>query len=283
MTGNSFIDTNRANWDEKVEGHLIAYGADAFADDPGAISAIVRDDLTAMSPSLPGGTVEGLSLVHLQCHIGTDTLSWARLGAQVVGIDFSAQAIRAARTLAGRAGVSARFEECTNEDAPATLNETFDVVYTSIGVLCWLPRLDTWAAAIHQLLKPGGVFYLRDSHPVLNALDQDRTDGLLVLTQPYFETDQPSRDDSGATYASDVIQSGNPTTYEWSHSMSEIIQSLIDAGLRITAFSEGKALPWRALPSLVDSAGGYVHPGDPAALPLEFSVTARRDVEPLLG
>jgi 2-polyprenyl-3-methyl-5-hydroxy-6-metoxy-1,4-benzoquinol methylase len=278
MTEGSFIDANRANWDERVESHLIAYGANAFADDPDALSKIVEDDLSAMGPYLPGGSVAGLKLLHLQCHIGTDTLSWARLGADVVGTDFSAEAIRAARTLAGRAQVRARFEQCTNEDAPAVLNDTFDVVYTSVGVLMWLPRLDTWAAAVHQLLKPGGIFFVRDMHPLLNAIDQDRSDGLLVLNQPYFETDQPSRDDSGTTYASDDLQLNSPTTYEWSHSLSEVIQSLIDAGLRITSFSEGKTLPWRDLPSLVDSPDGYVHPDSPSALPLEFSVTARREV-----
>ena len=276
MTADNFIDANRASWDEHVESHLIAYGADAFADEPSAVSKIVQDDANAISPCLHGGTVDGLKLVHLQCHIGTDTLSWARLGADVVGIDFSAESIRAARTLASRADVKARFMECTVEDAPSTLNETFDVVYTSVGVLMWLPRLDTWATAIYQLLKPGGVFYVRDSHPVLNAIDHDRTDGLLVLRQPYFETDQPTRDDSGADYASDDVQLRNATTYEWSHSLSEVIQSLLDAGLSITAFTEGRTLPWRGLPSLVDSPQGYVHPDNPAALPLEFSVTARR-------
>ena len=276
MTADNFIDANRASWDEHVESHLIAYGADAFADEPSAVSKIVQDDANAISPCLHGGTVDGLKLAHLQCHIGTDTLSWARLGADVVGIDFSAESIRAARTLASRADVKARFIECTVEDAPSTLNETFDVVYTSVGVLMWLPRLDTWATAIYQLLKPGGVFYVWDSHPVLNAIDHDRTDGLLVLRQPYFETDKPTRDDNGADYASDDVQLRNATTYEWSHSLSEVIQSLLDAGLSITAFTEGRTLPWRGLPSLVDSPQGYVHPDNPAALTLEFSVTARR-------
>jgi 2-polyprenyl-3-methyl-5-hydroxy-6-metoxy-1,4-benzoquinol methylase len=284
VTADGFIDTNRASWDERVAGHLVAYGAAALADDPGALTNVVRQDAKALRPHLPGGTVDGLTLLHLQCHIGTDTLSWARLGASVTGIDFSGEAIGAARTLTHRAHVDARFEEATIEDAARTLGgETFDVVYTSIGVLCWLPRLDTWAAAIYQLLRPGGVFYVRDSHPVLNAIDQDRADGLLVLRQPYFGTDQPARDDSESWYTSDWASSPddvtieNHTTYEWTHSLSEVIQSLIDAGLRITAFAEGRTLPWRALPGLVDSPEGYVSPGDPAAIPLDFSVTARRD------
>lgn len=276
MTADGFINTNRANWDERVESHLVAYGADAFADDPDAISKAVRKDAKVISAHLPGGAIDGLKLVHLQCHIGLDTLSWARLGAEVVGIDFSEKSIRAARTLADRANLHAQFEEATVQDAAGTLNETFDVVYTSVGVLMWLERLDTWATAIHALLKPGGVFYVRDSHPVLNAIDHDRTDGLLVLKQPYFEADQPTKYDHGSTYASDDIRLANTTTYEWSHSLSEIIQSLIDAGLVIIAFLEGKTLPWRGLPSLVESPNGFIHPDNPHALPLEFSVIARR-------
>ncbi len=272
-----FISANRANWDERVPSHLEAYGAEDFAADPAAISRIVIDDALALAPHLPGGSVEGLKLMHLQCHIGTDTLSWARLGAHVTGIDFSSESIRAARGLAERSGLNARFEVSTVDDVTDVVSETFDVVYTSVGVLVWLPRLDSWARSIHALLKPGGVFYVRDTHPVLGAVDQDRDDNLLVLNQPYFETEAPARYDDGTTYADDEIRLGNATTYEWSHSLSEIIQALIDAGLTITSFTEGKSIPWKALPGLVDSPAGYVLPEHPERLPLEFSVTARRD------
>lgn len=273
---NDFIETNRTNWDERVASHVVAYGAEAFADDPAAISGIVRDDLEALRPHLPGGTVDGLTLAHLQCHIGTDTLSWARLGAHVTGIDFSPESIRAARTLAERAGLSARFEVSTVDDAPTVVKEQFDVVYTSVGVLMWLPRLDTWAKAVCSILKPGGVFYVRDSHPVLNSLDYDREDGQLVLSRPYFETDAPQRYDHGTSYADDGIQLGNATTYEWAHSMSEIIQSLLDAGLSLVQFTEGRTLPWKGQAGLVASPEGYRHPSNPDAVPLEFSIVARR-------
>lgn len=272
-----FVGVNRANWDERVASHLEAYGADAFAADATAVSGIVTEDAETIRRHLPDGSINGLKLVHLQCHIGLDTLSWARLGADVTGIDFSPESIRAARAIAARVGIPARFETSTVDDAPSVVRDVFDIAYTSVGVLAWLPHLDTWAAAIHALLKPGGLFYVRDSHPVLNAIDYDRDDGLLVLKQPYFETNLPARYDHGTTYAADDVRLENATTYEWSHSLSEIIRSLLTAGLSITAFTEGKTIPWKALPSLVETPAGYVLPDNPDALPLEFSLAARRE------
>lgn len=270
------VRANRANWDERVASHLKAYGAEEFADDPRAISSVVTTDAKALAPHLPGGSVDGLKLVHLQCHIGTDTLSWARLGADVTGIDFSPEGIQAARMLATRAGVAARFETSTVEDSPDTVTDKFDIVYTSVGVLVWLPRLDLWAKAVHALLKPGGLFYVRDAHPVLYALDYDRDDGLLVLNQPYFESGRPIRYDEGTTYADDDVRLQNATTYEWMHSLSEIIQALLNAGLVITAFAEGRTIPWKALPTLISTPEGYVLPDNQDRLPLEFSIVARR-------
>jgi SAM-dependent methyltransferase len=271
------VRANQANWDERVASHLQAYGAEAFADDPHAISSVVATDAEALEPYLPGGSVQGLKLMHLQCHIGTDTLSWARLGADVTGIDFSPESIQAAHMLAMRAGIAARFETSTVEDSPATVTDRFDVVYTSVGVLVWLPRLDLWAKAVYALLKPGGVFYVRDAHPILNALDYDRDDGLLVLNQPYFASDDPIRYDHGTTYADGDVRLENVTTYEWTHSLSEIIQALLAAGLVITAFAEGKTIPWKALPTLISTPEGYILPDHPERVPLEFSIVARRD------
>lgn len=272
------VRANRANWDERVASHLKAYGAEEFADNPDAISSVVATDAEALEPYLPGGSVRGLKLMHLQCHIGTDTLGWARRGADVTGIDFSSESIRAARMLAKRAGVAARFETSTVEDSPNMVRERFDVVYTSVGVLVWLPRLDLWAKAVYALLKPGGVFYVRDAHPILNALDYDRDDGLLVLNQQYFASDGPIRYDHGTTYADGDVHLENATTYEWMHSLSEIIQALLAAGLVITAFDEGTTIPWKALPTLMSTPEGYVLPDNPERVPLEFSIVARRDL-----
>jgi SAM-dependent methyltransferase len=275
-----YTEANRANWDERVASHVIAYNAEELADDPNEISGVAREDARLLAPHLPGGSVAGLDLLHLQCHIGTDTLSWARLGAaSVTGTDFSGEAIRAARMLAERAGIPARFEQCANEDAPATLGRQYDVVVTSIGVLVWLPRLDTWARAIHDLLRPRGVFFVRDGHPMMSAMAWDRDDDLLVAEHSYFTPDVPWRDDSGMSYIGDHIAE-NATTYEWAHSLSEILGSVLAAGLVIEAFDEHTTIPWNQLPQMVPSGDDWMLPRDRGRMPLTFSLAARRPYAP---
>jgi 2-polyprenyl-3-methyl-5-hydroxy-6-metoxy-1,4-benzoquinol methylase len=275
LSDDALLETNRANWDERVESHVIAYGANAFADDAHAVTGVVQDDLALMSGILPHGSPEGLRLVHLQCHIGLDTLSWARLGASVTGVDFSPASITAAKALAARAGVDARFVVSDVEHAAEIVNERFDVVYTGIGALPWLPRLDSWARSIHDLLEPGGVFFVRDSHPMLNALAFDRSDAL-VVTQPYFESGTPLRYGHGTTYADEATRLENNVTYEWPHSLSEIVRSLLAAGLVLTSFEEHETIPWAALAALEPGPDGYRLPPRLGRLPLTFSITARR-------
>lgn len=274
MMSNEFVEANRANWDERVSDHLVAYGAEAFADDPSA--NWVREDLALMAPHLPNGSVDGLDLVHLQCHIGTDSLSWARLGARVTGTDFSGAAITAARELAARAGLDATFVQTLNDDAPQVLGRQFDVVFTSVGVLTWLPDLDAWAQAIHALLSPGGLFFVRDSHPMMNALDFERDDDLMVVTGPYFSTGKPIRFDDGTTYASENVLEENITTYEWPYSLSDVLGALLRSGLTILSFDEHTTIPWKALPFLVPTPDGFVVPSGRERLPLMFSVAARK-------
>jgi 2-polyprenyl-3-methyl-5-hydroxy-6-metoxy-1,4-benzoquinol methylase len=269
------IEVNRVNWDERVVPHLKAYGAEAFADDPSALSGVVRDDLDLMRPHLEEGSVAGRRLLHLQCHIGTDTLSWARLGARVTGVDFSGAAIEAADALAARAGLPARFVQATVEEAPEAVGERFDIVYTSIGVLCWLPDLAAWARVIHDMLEPGGLFFVRDAHPMLYTLDEERADEL-VVRWPYFDSGTALRWDDPSDYADDHTRLENATTFEWHHSLADVVQSLLDAGLELTSFGEHRTIPWRAHPSFVEHDGGWVLPEGAERLPLTFSLTARR-------
>ncbi|MGV8881843.1 MAG: class I SAM-dependent methyltransferase [Rhodoglobus sp.] len=271
---NEFVEANRANWDERVSDHLVAYGAEAFADDPSA--NWVREDLALMAPHLPNGSVDGLDLVHLQCHIGTDSLSWARLGARVTGTDFSGEAVTAARDLAARAGLDATFVQTLNDDAPQLLGREFDVVFTSVGVLTWLPDLDAWARTICALLRPGGLFFIREGHPMVSALAFERDDDLLVVTEPYFSTGEPRRFDDGVTYASNNVIENNVTTYEWTHSLSDILGALLRAGLTILSFDEHTTIPWKALPSLIPTPEGFVLPSGRERLPLMFSIAARK-------
>lgn len=267
------IDVNRANWDERVADHLVAYKANEFADDPNAIRVEIEAGL--MAPHLPGGSLEGLELVHLQCHIGVDTISLARLGAHVVGIDFSGEAIAAASVLAERAGVDASFVQTSNEAAPDVLGRQFDVVYTSVGVLAWLPDLGSWAIAIKRLLKPGGLFFIYEAHPMVMTLQYDRTDNALVVTEPYFATDEPQRLENGISYASEKPLT-NRTTFEWPHSLDEILSSILGAGLTIEAFHEHTAMPWKPIPSLVVTDGGFALPTGRERVPMMFSLAARK-------
>ena len=268
------VSTNMRNWDERVPDHLVAYGAEAFADDRSAVG--VEAEARVLAPHLPGGTVAGLDVVHLQCHIGTDTISLARRGARVVGTDLSGAAIEAAGRLAERAGAtSATFVRCRNEDAPDVLGREFDVVLTSVGVLTWLEDLGSWARAVARLLRPGGVFLVHDAHPVLSALQHDRTDDLLVLGEPYFAAGEPRRFDDGVTYASDT-RLRNAVTYQWPHDLGEVLGAVLAAGLHVEAFHEHRAMPWKALPSMVSTTRGWELPPGAPECPLMFSLVARR-------
>ena len=279
MTESEHLEANRRNWDERVAGHLVAYDTDGFVADAARISSVVRDDLALMTPHLPGGSVAGLTLAHLQCHIGTDTLSFARLGARVTGIDFSGEAIAAARGLAERAGLEARFVQATVDEASVAVTERFDIVYTSIGALTWLPDLGAWARSIRALLKPGGLFYVRDTHPMFATIDDERDDRELVVRYPYFRGAQPLRFENEFSYAGDA-KLMNTTNYEWPHALSEIVGALLGEGLAIEALGEHEALPWKALSWMVEAPvgeleGNWVLPEGRGRVPLAFSIAAR--------
>lgn len=277
MSTHDQIETNRANWDERVSDHLVAYKAAEFADDPSANR--VMFEAKVMAPHLPDGSITGLDVVHLQCHIGVDSISLARLGARVVGTDFSGDAIAAATSLAARAGVDASFVQTSNEDAPDQLGRQFDVVYTTVGVLAWLPDLTTWARAVERLLKPGGLFFLYEAHPMVMTLQYDRQDTALVVTEPYFGAGEAQRFDSGTTYASETLLT-NRTTYEWPHSLDEIFTSLLAAGLQIEAFHEYTAMPWEPIPNLVKTPAGYALADGNERVPMMFSIAARKQHHP---
>ena len=278
-------EANRANWDERVPVHLVAYDADGFVADPARITSVARDDLALMAPHLPAPgdpsrPLAGLDLLHLQCHVGTDTLSFARLGARVTGLDLSPASVAAARDLAARAGLEATFVESDVADATAALaGRRFDVVHTSIGVLTWIADLRPWAAAIAAALRPGGLFFLRDGHPMLSSIAHQGPDaaaGRLTVAHPYFPTGAPLRFDDGVDYADEHARLEASTTYEWPHPISEVVQALLDAGLVLTSLAEHTTIPWRALPGMVRAGTGWALPEGRERLPLTFSLTARK-------
>ncbi len=243
---------NRASWDERVPAHAASpdYAVDQFVADPGFLSQVVRFDLPLL------GDITGLRGVHLQCHIGTDTISLARLGASMTGLDFSAAAVAQASSLAGRTGDDARFVEADVYDAASVLGSSaFDLVFTGIGALCWLPSVRRWAGVVADLLQPGGRLFIREGHPMLWALDETRA-GDLVVDLPYFERAEPLIWDEGGTYVqTDAVFTQN-RTHQWNHGLGEIVTALHDAGMALTGLTEHDSVPWDGLPGKMEQIGG---------------------------
>ncbi|CAN5690664.1 class I SAM-dependent methyltransferase [soil metagenome] len=270
-------DVNHANWECRVPLHTGPDGYDlAGFDDPDFLSAVVRYDLPRL------GSVQGLDVVHLQCHIGTDTVSLARLGAgSVVGLDFSGSALAAARALAERAGVNCEFVEADASDAVDALGPArFDVVYTGIGALCWLPDIRRWAGVVAALLRPGGRLFMREGHPVLWTMCEPRPDGLLVLEYPYFE-------DDGLLFVEDTTYAGSgtlasPATISFNHGLGEIFTALTGAGLTVTHLEEHREVPWNPLEDAMipspDFDGEYILAHGRDRMPLTFTVQAIKPV-----
>jgi len=225
------------------------------------------------------GDVSGKSLLHLQCHFGIDTLSWARLGARVTGADLSPAAIELARELAVDLGFpEARFV-CSNlYDLPANLDGQFDLVYTSRGVLGWLPDIRAWASIVARFVAPGGAFFITEIHPLAQVFENEGVaPGELQLVYPYWEHLEPLVFPVKGSYADPDADVGKQTEHGWDHGLGEIVTALIDAGLVIETLVEHPFLDWRA-DFLVEGTGGrYVLPPDAGGeLPLMFSLRARK-------
>ena len=261
---------NLANWNDRVAAHLASpgYDVEGFIADPERVSKVVTLDREEL------GDMGGRSLLHLQCHIGLDTLSWARLGAQVTGLDFSPAAIDAAREISRRAQAPAEFVLADVYEAPEVLGKTYDIVYASEGVLCWLPDVAAWARVLRRLTRPGGTAYIRDGHPIFHALDHDRSDGRLELIGSYFEG-PASRYDEPGTYVDSDVAIAHTVNYEWDHSLGEIVNAFIDAGFRIESLREYRISGYQALPSMVKSRDGWWSlPAEAAQVPSMFSIRA---------
>jgi SAM-dependent methyltransferase len=265
---------NKANWDERAPAHAASpdYGLERFVEDPAFISDVVRFDLPLL------GDVSGLRGVHLQCHIGTDTISLARLGARMTGLDFSPASLEQARALAAKAGADVEFVESDVYDAVDALGSAaYDLVFTGIGALGWLPSIQRWAVTVSGLLKPGGRLFIREGHPMMWAIDDQRTD-VLAVDYPYFEQDEPVVWDEGGTYVETDTEFVHNTTHEWNHGLGEIVGALLDSGMEITGLVEHDTVPWEALPGqMVRSGNGEWRLAErPERLPLTYTLQARK-------
>jgi len=272
------LELNRAHWDEATRLHTRGnvYGVEDFMAGLCRLHRVERDEV---------GDVSGRRLLHLQCHFGLDTLSWARRGALVTGVDFSSEGIAAARKLAAETGLEGRFV-CSDIyalretlDAP----QAFDIVFTSHGVLNWLPDLAPWAATIAHFLAPGGFFYIVEAHPTARMfpLDQDMVKaGTFAPHLPYFHDPRGIRWPPTVDYADETT----PHTvgeHEWTHSLGDIVNALLGAGLSLDFLHEFPFCAWNVVAGceLVErfsaSHGYFARPSGPA-LPLMFSLRASK-------
>ncbi len=268
-------NANRSAWDELAPIHAKSefYDIEGFLD---GTSALRGFELAEM------GEVAGRSLVHLQCHIGLDTLSWARRGADVVGLDFSRPAIEVARHVARRAGLDARFEVADVYDAVRALDRRFDLVYTGIGALCWLDDLPGWAKVVHDLLEPGGRLYLVEIHPFTDVFAKDE----LRVEHHYFDRGVPFRDETPGTYADRNAITRHNLTYEWTHTIDSVLSSLLNAGLKLESFAEHDFTVFKQFSDLEfdPTDRTFRFPPDHARLPLMYSLRAEKlDAAPTVG
>lgn len=234
----SLFEANRSLWDSRVNDHVQSdfYNVNAFREGQ---STLNKPELDAL------GDVKGKSLLHLQCHFGMDTLSWERLGATVTGIDFSPEAIAAAKKLAAECNLKGEFVCSSVYDLPENLNGQFDIVFTSYGTIGWLPDLDKWAAVIAHFLKPGGTFYIADFHPVLWMFD----DQIENIRYHYFNRELIETDVTGSYAAKEAGTAKKE--YGWNHSLSEIVTALLKQNLKITQLSEHNFSPYNCFAGLV--------------------------------
>lgn len=275
MTGAASTDDsfalNRASWDERVPVHV----ASPFYDVEGFRAG--RDMLTPIEAA-EIGSVEGLRVAHLQCHFGLDSLSLARRGARVTGLDFSGKAVEAARALAAEAGIDAHFVEGNVYDAPDLLGRgAWDLVFTSWGTVTWLPDIDRWAQVVADLLAPGGRLYFLDGHPVALALGQDEADDPIRPTFDYFHGAAPLEFDEEGSYADASAALRHNRTHEWIHPLGAMVDALLAAGLRLTALREHDAAAWQIFPSLERGDDGLwrLPPGQ-CRIPLAVTVEATK-------
>ena len=274
-----FAAVNKASWDERVPAHAASpdYKVDSFIADPDFLSEVVRFDLPRL------GDIAGLRGVHLQCHIGTDTVSLARLGASMAGVDFSGPAVEQATSLARRTGADATFVESDVYEAASALraagvlpDQGFDFVFTGIGALCWLPSVSRWAKVVAILLRPGGRLFIREGHPMLWSLEDGRDDDLLVVAYPYFEREEPTVFNDGGTYVATDREFTSNETHEWNHGLGEIVTAVLDAGLTLTGLTEHDSAPWDAVPgqTVQDDRGECRLAADPWRLPMTYTLQA---------
>jgi SAM-dependent methyltransferase len=265
-----WMPANRRNWDERAAIHARNrtgfYPIDRLK---------AGEDILQPIEAAEIGDVAGKRLIHLQCHIGLDTLCLARRGAIVTGLDFSPTAIAAARALASELGIPAEFVESDVFGARERLSGSFDLAFVTWGTICWLPNIERWAQVVASLLAAGGVLYLADAHP--SALVLEEIEGRILPHYPWrVSTDKPLIFEDAQTYTGDATELVEKRNYEWIHPLSAIITGLIEAGLQLEFLHEHERLPWKLFASMEpDGDRMFRLPETAVPIPLSFSLMAR--------
>lgn len=269
-------EVNRLWWNERVTSHVASpfyHARDVVAGNPRPLN-LERAEL---------GDLRDKSLLHMQCHFGLDTLSLAMYGAKVTGLDFSSEAIAAARGLAAKAGIDARFIETNILEADKALDEQFDIVFTSWGVLGWLPDHERWAEVAARFVKPGGTFYIAEIHPMLWLFD-DQDEARIPTDKPiyyglydYFYREDPIVEDGGGSYATGETNYKNNRTHSWIYELGRIVTLLIEKGLVVEFVHEHDFTCNDIWPAMIERPDGmWTLPASWPRMPLSFSIKATK-------
>jgi SAM-dependent methyltransferase len=261
---NEYFEANKHLWNQRTAIHKDSdfYNLQAFKAGENSLTSIELKEL---------GDVKGKSLLHFQCHFGMDTMSWSRLGAKCVGVDLSDEAINLAREINDELKLNAEFINCNVYDLKDHLDKKFDIVFTSYGTIGWLPDLTKWAELISYYLKPGGIFYIAEFHPVVWIFDDEFTQ-----VKYYYDNRELIVTENEGTYT-DRSADIKGKEYSWNHSISEVQNALINAGFQIEFFNEHMYSPYPCFRQVVETEKDKWHiKGMEGKIPMVYSLKARK-------
>ncbi|MDN3492892.1 class I SAM-dependent methyltransferase [Winogradskyella bathintestinalis] len=260
----NYFEVNKDTWNKKVEIHVQSemYNLEDFN---AGKSSLMPYELRAL------GTVKNKSLLHLQCHFGQDTLSWSRLGAKCVGVDISDEGIKLAKQLNEKLNLDAKFVCCNVLDTSKHICKTFDIVFTSYGTIGWLPDLKPWAKMIAERLKTGGTFYIVEFHPIVWMFNYEKAKAEMKY---HYNQEEVIYDEYEGTYANQDSKMVSKE-YGWNHGLSEVINSLIEAGLEIDYLNEYDESPYDIFPNLNKTEAG-MYKQENQLFPLIFELKATK-------
>ncbi|MBM3416844.1 MAG: class I SAM-dependent methyltransferase [Bacteroidetes bacterium] len=261
-SNHQYFEANKNLWNQRALVHKDSefYNLAGFKAGESALTPIELGEL---------GDVNGKTILHLQCHFGMDSLDWTRRGAKVTGVDISDTAIDEARKLKAELGMNAEFVCCNVLDTSAHVKDLFDIVFTSYGTIGWLPDLKPWAKMIAQRLKPGGIFYIAEFHPMVWMFDDDFTQ----IAYSYENREVIVTENQGTYTDREADIKGKE--YSWNHSISEVLNALIGAGLKLTLFNEHMYSPYPCFRNVVEfEPGKWYIKGLEGKIPIVYSLKA---------